>query len=92
MILLTPQDVSKLLNRSSRWVYDHARELGAARIGKVWIFTREGLENAILGQIEGQMGGQGQDRRSNGNHFRKPLFSGQTFCGGINAAFHNSTA
>jgi hypothetical protein len=48
MTVLDPKHISRLLNRSERWVYTHAHELGARRIGRTWIFTQEGLESAIL--------------------------------------------
>ncbi|MBW2307529.1 MAG: helix-turn-helix domain-containing protein [Deltaproteobacteria bacterium] len=47
MIVLTPQEIARRLKKSVRWVYTHARELGAAKIGGSWIFTQEGLDDAI---------------------------------------------
>jgi hypothetical protein len=47
MTVLNIKDISKKLNKSLRWCYEHAQELGAARIGGSWIFTEEGLHNAI---------------------------------------------
>lgn len=47
MIFLTPAEVAAKLKKSLRWVYNHAADLGAARIGKSLIFTEEGLIDAI---------------------------------------------
>ena len=47
LIILSPSEVSKLLHKSLRWVYHHAPELGASRIGGSWIFTEEGLNDAL---------------------------------------------
>jgi hypothetical protein len=49
---ITPADMAARLNKSLRWVYGHAHELGGARIGGSWIFTEEGLANAIKGGRE----------------------------------------
>jgi len=47
MNILNVKDISKKLNKSLRWCYEHAQELGAARIGGSWIFTEEGLQDAL---------------------------------------------
>ena len=47
MTYLTPQDVARLFKKSPRWVYNHASELGGARIGKSLIFTERGIEDDI---------------------------------------------
>ena len=47
MTSLTPKEVSCLLNKSLRWVYSHGAELNGSLIGGTWIFTEEGLQNAI---------------------------------------------
>jgi hypothetical protein len=60
MTCLTPATISEMLNMSIRWVYLHASELGASRIGKTWIFTQEGLEDAL--QKPRGMEGNSQDK------------------------------
>jgi hypothetical protein len=42
--------------KSLRWIYDHAEELGGKKIGGSWIFTEEGLRDALQGkrQVESQ--------------------------------------
>ncbi|MDH4317123.1 MAG: hypothetical protein OEV64_01915 [Desulfobulbaceae bacterium] len=47
MQVITVQTIAKQLNKSTSWVYKNAANLGAAFIGGSWIFTQEGLENAI---------------------------------------------
>jgi len=47
--ILTPHQISTLLNKSIKWVYSNASSLGAVRIGGSWIFTEEGLNDAIKG-------------------------------------------
>ncbi|MCA1962234.1 MAG: hypothetical protein LDL33_15760 [Desulfomonile sp.] len=51
MTIIKPAEVAKRLDRSVRWVYAHAAELGGVRIGKAVFFTTEGLENAFQKQI-----------------------------------------
>jgi hypothetical protein len=48
MIILHPKEVAAKLKKSLPWVYAHAPELGAVKIGGSWIFTQEGVEDAIL--------------------------------------------
>ena len=43
MKILHPKQVAKTLGKSLRWTYNHAHELGAAKIGGAWLFTEEGL-------------------------------------------------
>ncbi|UCF82166.1 MAG: helix-turn-helix domain-containing protein [Desulfobacteraceae bacterium] len=64
MKILDPKNVAERLGKSVRWVYSYAGELGAARIGGSWIFTEEGLQDAI--------------QRKRGNMAEQGLFSGQT--------------
>ena len=45
--VISPENVAKLLGKSRSWVYAHAAELGASRIGSTWIFTKEGLTEAL---------------------------------------------
>ena len=47
MQVITPKIIAEQLNKSTSWVYKNAANLGAAFIGGSWIFTQEGLENAI---------------------------------------------
>jgi hypothetical protein len=47
MIILHPKEVAAKLRKSLPWVYAHAVELGAVKIGGSWIFTEEGVEDAI---------------------------------------------
>jgi len=45
--------VSHLANSlkvSPNWVRDHARELGGKKIGRLWFFTREGVDHALQGK------------------------------------------
>ena len=44
---MNAREVASLLRRSEKWVYDHAGELGAAKIGGSIFFTEWGLEDAI---------------------------------------------
>lgn len=46
-MVISPEEVAKLLGKSRSWVYGHAPELGASRIGASWIFTKEGLTEAL---------------------------------------------
>jgi hypothetical protein len=66
LIILSPSEVSKLLHKSLRWVYHHAPELGASRIGGSWIFTEEGLNDALqrARRMEGGSPGQGTKKTS----------------------------
>jgi hypothetical protein len=59
MEILTPQEVSKLLKKSVRWVYANGDTLGGVKIGGSWIFTKENLTDAI--QRKRQMAGGGYD-------------------------------
>lgn len=52
MTILTPNQIADTLNKSIRWNYDNGKALGGVRIGGSWFFTKEGLENAIMGQSE----------------------------------------
>jgi hypothetical protein len=45
--VMSPQEVANSLRKSLRWVYKNAYFLGASKIGGSWIFTREGLHDAI---------------------------------------------
>lgn len=45
--ILTPREISRILGKSVRWVYDHAAELGGVKIGSSWIFTEGGLRDAL---------------------------------------------
>lgn len=47
--ILTADEVAQIIRRSKSWVYAHAAELGASRIGSSWIFTQEGLTDALQG-------------------------------------------
>jgi len=44
---LSPKEVAKLLRKNEHWVYRHAKELGAVKFGGSWIFTLEGINDAI---------------------------------------------
>ena len=44
---MNAREVASRLRRSEKWVYDHAGELGAAKIGGTLFFTERGLEDAI---------------------------------------------
>ena len=45
--VMSPEEVATLLRKSRSWVYGHAAELGASKIGSTWIFTQEGLSEAL---------------------------------------------
>lgn len=47
--MLSAKEIANKLNKSVGWVYAHAAELGAVRIGGSWIFTERRLNHAILG-------------------------------------------
>jgi hypothetical protein len=47
MNFLKTQDIAKMLDKSIKWVYAHAHELGGCKIGGTFIFTEEGFYNAI---------------------------------------------
>ena len=47
MEILTPQEISKLLKKSVRWVYANGDAIGGVKIGGSWIFTEGGLKDAI---------------------------------------------
>ncbi len=47
LTIAEPAALAKVLGRSKRWVYDHAVELGGVKIGGTWIFTVQGLKNAV---------------------------------------------
>ena len=46
--VLTSEEVASVLRRSRSWVLANAAALGASRIGGSWIFTKEGLNRALL--------------------------------------------
>jgi|SRR5208283_4286008 len=60
MTILQPEEIAVRLKKSKRWVYDHGAALGGRKIGGSWFFTEEGLEHAILGQIEKTVARAGQ--------------------------------
>jgi len=47
MTVISPEEVATILRKSLSWVYAHASQLGASRIGGSLIFTREGLDYAF---------------------------------------------
>ncbi len=60
---IQPDNLALKLGKSVKWVYQHGTELGGKRIGGSWFFTEEGLEHAILGQIEKTVARAGQMER-----------------------------
>ena len=50
MTLIKPAEIAKILDRSLRWVYNNAYELGGIRIGGSWFFTKERFGSALSGQ------------------------------------------
>jgi excisionase family DNA binding protein len=60
-ILLTVDEVAKLLKVKPSWVYAHADELGAYRLGKYLRFTWSRVK-ACLEQGQGQLGSQPNDQ------------------------------
>jgi hypothetical protein len=59
------KEVAKRLDKSLGWVYLNAMALGGTKIGGSWIFTEEGLENALLRQEQKEVEGQGDGEWSN---------------------------
>lgn len=57
MDILTPQNIAEKLEKSTRWVYQNALQLGGVKIGGSWFFTGEGLKNAVQGREK--MAGEG---------------------------------
>lgn len=62
MEFISPSEISAQINKSIRWVYSHAYDLGGAKIGGSWIFTKEGFENAI--QTKQKVAGSGNFQRA----------------------------
>jgi hypothetical protein len=60
MNFLKAQDIAKKLDKSIKWVYAHAYELGGCKIGGSYIFTKEGFENAIQTKQKVASGGNSQ--------------------------------
>ena len=61
MNILAAKEISIHMKKSLKFVYANASELGGIKIGGSWIFTQEGLENAL--QRRRQMAGQGDIQR-----------------------------
>jgi len=40
--IMTPEEVARFLRKSPSWVYKHARELGARKLGGFSIFPQQG--------------------------------------------------
>jgi hypothetical protein len=57
MEFISPKEVSGEIKKSVRWVYSHADQLGGVKIGGSWIFSKEGLKNAI--QTKQKVAGSG---------------------------------
>jgi hypothetical protein len=53
--ILSAKKVSSILNKSLKFVYTHAAELGGAKIGGSYIFTQEGLYDALQRKNHQQM-------------------------------------
>ena len=62
MTAISALDISTRLHKSLKWVYTHAGDLGASRIGRSVIFTEEGLENALQ-RVKEEMASESADRR-----------------------------
>lgn len=60
---LRVRDLAKRLQKSAKWIYAHAGELGGTRVGRSWIFIEEAFQNAILGQ-ERSLAGTGEVGRA----------------------------
>jgi len=61
VIVLTAPELAKIMRKSTSWVYNHAKELGASWIGRSPIFTMEGLKDA-LSRTRRNMEGSCKDR------------------------------
>ena len=46
-LILTPEAVAVRFDKSVKWVYKHAPELGGSKIGGSWFFTEGGLSDAL---------------------------------------------
>ena len=68
--VLKPVEIADMLGKSKTWVYRNALELGASRIGGSWIFTQEGLENALQRGKEVESGASIQRRTPQDNAVR----------------------
>jgi hypothetical protein len=49
MNILYAKNIAQILQKSAKWVYSHAEDLGGVKIGGTWIFTERGFEYAIKG-------------------------------------------
>jgi len=63
-LALTAKQVAYLLQKSRRWVYRNGLALGGVKVGRTWIFPKEGFYNAIQGQGNREMEGRGQTQRA----------------------------
>jgi hypothetical protein len=45
--IMKPEDVAVFFGKTTRWVYKNAAQLNGAKIGGSWIFTKEGISDAI---------------------------------------------
>jgi hypothetical protein len=48
--VLHVKDLASIVQKSAKWLYQHAPQLGGKKFGGAWVFTKEGLESALLGQ------------------------------------------
>jgi hypothetical protein len=46
-LILTPEVVAVRFDKSVKWVYKYAPELGGSKIGGSWFFTEGGLSDAL---------------------------------------------
>jgi len=67
MMVLSVQELSEKLHKSISWIYKNARELGGVKVAGSWIFTQEGLDNALLGAKQTTM--------ESANHLERPKVS-----------------
>jgi len=63
-VTVDPKVIASRLGKSLRWIYDHAGELGAVKIGRLWVFTEEGLKDALQRRETGSMERSGQTTRA----------------------------
>ena len=47
LTVIQPGEIATQLKKSLSWVYANAPALGASRIGGSWIFSEEGLQDAL---------------------------------------------
>jgi hypothetical protein len=84
--ILKAHNISISLDKSVKWVYKHAEDLGGVKIGGSWFFTEEGLRDAL--QRRSKVARKGHDQRKTlhllkGDQRRSKRMGGRPKEGGI---------